>query len=400
MGDPPRRDEPPYVRLSQVMEGKQKTHQPIDIEYLGEDSLDSLNYKQRVLFASFWESLIQFLREKGKNPKRNSGYAESNLPTVARRIHQVNEYCWENGPKSIKLSTDGATQFVEDLNDDQLLTNEGEPYAESSKRKFVEAIEAYFRFRGEDWDSPVDFGDGEYTAGSDPFRINERDALMESSLEYNTPPSYKNVSPEERDRWNTYLAQVLGKPKDEIGPDDWEELQKCWKIPSLISVSLDIGPRAALISRLTDDNIGSDNQTLHIDPETAVKNDRSWTNELSDRSATLLRRWLEQRANKEKYDDSDHIWLNRKGNPYDSKSLNRLLRNLIEEAGIDQSGRKLTWHSIRHSTGMYIYNEEKDIGLVAEILRQASLEAARTYCHPTPETKQDLLESIQGGGAL
>jgi site-specific recombinase XerD len=70
----------------------------------------------------------------------------------------------------------------------------------------------------------------------------------------------------------------------------------------------------------------------------------------------------------------------------------------MEEAGIEANGRNLTWHSIRHSTGMYVYNQHKDLELVAEILRQKSLQAAKRYAHPTPETKRDVIESIQGGG--
>ncbi|MFB6196822.1 MAG: tyrosine-type recombinase/integrase, partial [Halobacteriaceae archaeon] len=99
-------------------------------------------------------------------------------------------------------------------------------------------------------------------------------------------------------------------------------------------------------------------------------------------------------------DETTALWLNRERNRYNSKNLNDLLQNLMEEAGIDANGRKLTWHSIRHSTGMYVYDRERDLGIVAEILRHKSLEAARKYAHPTPETKKDVIESIQGGGAL
>jgi hypothetical protein len=48
--------------------------------------------------------------------------------------------------------------------------------------------------------------------------------------------------------------------------------------------------------------------------------------------------------------------------------------------------------------GMYVYNQHKDLKLVAEVLRQKSIEAATRYAHPTPETKKDAVEAIQGGG--
>jgi site-specific recombinase XerD len=133
-------------------------------------------------------------------------------------------------------------------------------------------------------------------------------------------------------------------------------------------------------------------------PEKAIKNDSCWENELSDRSITCLENWFEQRANRPKYDDSDHVWLNREGNPYNSHNLNRLLRNLMDEAGIKPNGRILSWHSIRHSTGCYLYNQHKDLTIVADVLRQNSLEAAKRYAHPTPEMKKDAVEALQRGG--
>lgn len=216
-------------------------------------------------------------------------------------------------------------------------------------------------------------------------------------MENDSPPNYKNLSPEERERWKIYLAQKLGKPKGDISRDNWEELRQGWKIPSLVSAAQDGGMRAALIGRLTTDLVDLNAGQIAVPPEVAVKNDSSWQIELSNKSITLLEKWLEQRANKPKYDSSQKIWLNRNSNPYNSYTLNHLLSNLIEEAGIDQGERKLTWHSIRHSTGMYVYDEERDLALVAEILRHESLESAKQYAHPTPELKKDVVSSINGG---
>ncbi len=372
----------------------------LDFEFLGPDSLSALNYQQSILYHDDWEGLIEFLRTKGKNPKRNIGYAQSNIRPIARRIHQFHQYCWENDFVVIKPNPSHADQFVEALNQDDVLNKWGKAYSEGSKRKFVQAIESYFEYSGESWEPEIKFGDGEPTLASDPFNLRERELLLNAALEYQSPPSYKNVTPEERDRWNAHLAQYLGKPKREVGPDDWEKLQQNWKIPSLIATALDGAWRAELVGRLKTHLVNLDNGQIIIPPEIAVKNNKKWETELSSRSVKILRKWLEQRANKPKYDDSDHLWLNRKGNPYDSGSLNNLLNNLIDEAGIKQEGRKLTWHSIRHSTGMYVYNQERDLELVAQVLRQASLEAARQYAHPTPETKRNVIESIQGGVEL
>jgi integrase len=372
----------------------------INPEFLSADSLSDLNYQQKVLFNETWEDLIEFLRNKGKIPKRNVGYAESNIRPLVRRIHQVNEYSWRNGPIVIELTPDHANRFVDALNQDDFLNKRGEPYTEGSKRKFTQSLKAYFEFLDIEWEPDINFTDEEATLASDPFNLREREQLLNASLDYKSPPSYSNVSPEERDRWTSQLAQLLGKPKEEIGPKDWEVLRRSWKVPSIISTALDCGWRAAMVGRLKIKFVNFSNGQIIIPPEVAVKNNKKWVCELSQRSIKILKKWCEERANKEKYDETDQLWLNRKGNPYNSKTLNDLLNNLIREAEIEPQARKLTWHSIRHSTGTYVYNQEKDLELVAEVLRQASLEAARKYAHPAPETKQDVIESIQGGVSL
>lgn len=111
----------------------------------------------------------------------------------------------------------------------------------------------------------------------------------------------------------------------------------------------------------------------------------------------MLQRWFEQRSNNQNYDESNRVWLNRKGNPYGSNNLNNLLGNLIEKSSITPGNRTFSWHSIRHSVGTYVYDRTQDLGFVAEILRHKTLEAARKYAHPTPEAKRGVIEEIPGG---
>lgn len=371
----------------------------LDFEFLGADSLSHLNYQQAILYRDQWTDLLNYLRQKGKNPKRNRGFSESNIRPIARRIHQGHQFAWDIDPIKTTLSPNQADQFIDALNKDTVRNSDGEPYAEGSKRKFRQALETYFDFREIDWNPDIKFSEDHSTFASDPFTLSEREQLLNASFEYQSPPLYCNVSPDERDRWNTHLAQVLGKSKQSIGPSDWEDLQHCWKIPSLISTSLDCGWRAAMVGRLETSLVNIGEGRIKIPPNIAVKNDSHWDADLSSRSENMLRRWFEQRGNRTKYDSSDHIWLNRKGNPYASNTLNDLLSNLIDIADINTQGRRLTWHSIRHSTGMYVFDQKKDLELVAEILRHATLEAARKYAHPTSETKKDVIESIQGDRA-
>jgi integrase len=368
----------------------------VDCEYLSEDSLAALNYQQQLIFAEFWEQWLTWIREKGKKPARHIGYSASNVRPLARRVYQVFAYYWNWDKIILELTQEAADHYLEKVDRGDITTQRENEYAEPSKSKFRGALKAYFKYKGVDWTPEISFSKSEPANSSDPFTQRERELLLDAALEYKSPPTYANVTPEERDRWNAWIAQDLGKPKAEVTPEDWETLSRSWKIPSLISSALDAGWRAAMVDRLNVAQINKEKGKVIIPPGKAVKNDAEWKNELSTRTTKILRKWLSQRKNKEKYDDSAAVWLNRKGNRYNSKTLNRLLRNLMDNAGIEANGRKLTWHSIRHSTGMYLYERYGDLGIVAEVLRHQSLESARKYAHPTPESKQSAIEEIQG----
>lgn len=361
-----------------------------------EVDLTHLNSQERMICMDHFQNFCQYLSERGKQPKKNEGYAGSSIRPMVRRVMQAVQQTSTEDSSAMQLRVDSADQFIQALNKDTVTTQDGDDYAEGSKRKFVSALEAYFRFQGTEWTAEITFTDNPTNSGADPFTRAEREQLFKAATTYKSPPTYRNVSPEERDRWNADLAQYLNKPKAKVGPNDWQELQQLWRFPSLIAVALDCGCRAGMIERLEVDQIHLEDGRLITPPEKTIKNDSSWTNDLSDRSVTCLRKWFKQRENRPKYDDSEHIWLNRHGNPYESHNLNSLLRNLMDEAGIKANGRTISWHSIRHSTGCYLYNQNKDLMIVANTLRQNTLKAAKRYAHPAPETKKEAVEALQG----
>jgi integrase len=365
-----------------------------ELEYISESALEHLHPNQKVIFAEQFQSEIEALRNWAKDPDHQVGYANDGIPPLVRRILQAYQYIWETEARVIELAPADADRFVNALKNDAITQRNGEAYASGSKRKFVNALEAHFRVRDVEWTPPTKFTDDHPRLDSDPFARDERRLLKEASYNYRSPPSYSNVTPKERDRWNAYLAQILGKKKSEIGPDDWEELKQSWKFPSMIHFAFDTGSRVALMNSILTSHFYPSSEQVVISSEIAVKNNSEWEISLTSETVNIMERWMEERSRKSKYSDSDHMWLNRNGNPYDSGPLNNLIGNLMDDAGIEQAGRKLTWHSIRHSTGMYVYDETQDLGMVAEMLRLESLDAARIYAHPTPESQKNVLESI------
>ena len=104
-----------------------------DFEFLGEESLSSLNFQQEILYHDFWEGFLAYLREEGKNPDRYVGYEESNIRPTARRVHQIFQYYWENERVILELTPELADHFIEALDKADITTNEGEEYSEGGK---------------------------------------------------------------------------------------------------------------------------------------------------------------------------------------------------------------------------------------------------------------------------
>lgn len=367
-------------------------------EFLSQSAVEMLNPAQQAEYALYREGFIDWMRESGKDPERGTGLSESCIENYARRHHQLMQWLWDlAGYFMASPERYHADAVIIALDDDTITMQSGGAYSETSKRKFSNVLEKWFEYRqhvygAEPWDPPVEFIDNPPKQSADYFTRGERARLWNASKTYQTPPSYDGLSPEERNRWQSYLAQSLGKPKDEIKPADFDELRTSWKYPSLIGATLDGALRPVEITRLRVQWIHLDVGQIRIPAEYAAKSRESQEISLRDRTILALKRWLEQRANKAKYDDSKHVWLTRKGNPYTSKTLNYLLDNLREEAGIESDGRKLVWYSFRKSTAQYVQEETDD--LTAAAILRTTQENVENYSEPTHEAKRDALERI------
>lgn len=363
---------------------------------LSDDELAPLNPRQTVVFSDKLSRFEQYLRKRGKEPKRDTGYSSGAVSERMSRFRRSVRWLWNNDGVKIEIGSEELDRINLALEEDQYQKRDGTPYSDGSKRKINDTLRNWSKFTGGDWQPEYEFSDTGASKENkpDPFSKEELKQLTEASLTYKSIPNYNNLSPSERDRWKAHIAQEFGKPKDEVSPDDWERINHSWEIPSLIRTARSHGWRPALVGRLKVDWYDADSKKIHIPAGEAPKNDDPWTAELCDEEAFFLDKWLEQRELIERYDGHDKIWLNRKGNPYDSGPLNDLLDNLLDEAGIKSRGRKIVWYSFRHSVGTYVFHEYMDLEYVAEQLRQSTLEAASEYVHPLPERKREAAEIL------
>lgn len=356
--------------------------------------LEQLNNQQSEIYVAKIKGFKKYLLTKGKDRKKGIGYPESSVPERISRFNRVNAWLWSSRETTTEFTTEHADYVVNALNTDEMRTQDGARYSGDSKRKIKNVLDNWFEYNRTEWECDLTFSNNGTSNNSDPFTRKELRQIWQASLKFEDIPSYNNLSPNERDHWKAYIAQKLSKPKDDVVPADWESIKHCWKIPSLIRTARSSGWRPALINRMKVGWYDSAGQKIVIPGEFAVKNDIEWEQHLTDEGALALENWLDQRKNIERYDGRDEMWLTREGNGYDSSSLNRLLRKLLDEIEIAERGRKLTWYSFRHSVGTYVYDEYQDLEIVADRLRQKSTRSAARYVHPTSELRKEAADVV------
>jgi len=266
------------------------------------------------------------------------------------------------------------------------------PTHKAAVQKSLKSLFKYLnheRGKNFDWEPEIKFTNG----GSNTHQIRdfltseERRKIKQASLEYGSIPHYTALTPSERSRWKAYLAQRFEKPKHEVSKEDWK-LANSWKYPSIVYTTMDAGFRPIEVGRARTTWLDLENQMLRIPKDQSTKNSDNWRVAISDRTVTILKKWLEEREQRDKYSDTDALWLTKYGNPYGSSSLNRILAKLCEEAEIPTDNRDMSWYSIRHSVGTQM-SRDQGPAAVQQQLRQKSYEMAVRYDQAPVDDRQE-----------
>jgi integrase len=352
---------------------------------------NKLTSRQLTDYEEHRRLFIEWLLNLGKNSKKAKGYATETTRVRASRADQFYRWVWDEEDRyTTAVTHEHADEYMKEL--------AYEDETDGSKANKMKAIKTLFRWRAfelgdEKWEPEIKFSN--HTSATNPkdyFTVEERKKLREASLEYGSVPHYNSITPEQRERWKEHLAQRFEKSKDDVGPDDFDRANS-WKYPSLVWSALDAGLRPVEVKRSTVKWVDTQNCVLRIPKEESSKNEDNWVVSLTDRTANALERWLGERQQYEKYDDSDAIWLTRDGNPYESYSLNYLLKRVCDDAGIETENRKVTWYSIRHSVGTYMTREEGLAAAQAQ-LRHKSPETTLRYDQTPPKERRDALNKM------
>lgn len=360
------------------------------IPLVSQRSAEQLSDRELTDYREYKRDLLTWLSRVGKHPKQGEGYADSTVRQVSYKLDVFYRWLWAERERYTTHAT------LEDA-DAYMKTVAYSDATASHKETVQKCLKRLFKFRryerGEtiEWDPEHSFTPDQ-TQPRDFLTIEERRAIREVALEYGSVPSYNSLSPAERDRWKSHLAQRFDKPKSSIGPADFERANG-WKIPSLVWTSLDAGLRPIEVSRAKVYWVDVENRLLRIPKEESSKNVDNWSVALTDRTGAALEKWLAERDQYGRYDETDALWVTREGNPYGKQSLRRLLHRLCDVADIDIDGRQMSWYTIRHSVGTYLTREE-DLAAAKAQLRHRSAQTTMKYDQVPVEDRQDALDRM------
>lgn len=358
------------------------------IPLMTKDTAERLSEKQRVDYGEEIRSLLNWLLQAGKSPKRLKGYANSTVYTSANHIDVWARWVWDERGYTSTFSHEDADDYLFYLGTQ---TDFSDYYLSS----IFKSLKRYFKWQthernGKEWEPQYSFNDPSSTKPQDFLSIEERKRLRDAALDYKGIPHYKSLNPEERSRWKAQLAMRFEKPKSEITPADFDRANG-WKFTSLVWVSLDVGLRPVEVERAKtswfkiDD---CDNPKVVIPADDSTKNTEYWDVPLTRKTGEAVKRWINEREAYPKYDDSEAMWLTRESNPYSSSSLRHLLIQLCEEAGIETENRRMSWYAIRHSVGTHLA-QKQDLKYAQRVLRHKRTETTMKYNHPSEDQIRD-----------
>jgi integrase len=311
-----------------------------------------LTEKERLDYRQYRKTFLTYLLRRGKNPKKAKGYSPYSVYNTANRTARFDLWTWRHDEGySTPPTEEEARAYMEEV--------AFRDVTEATKGKIREALLRYskwihHKFGRDEWEFEWNFDSGGGNVGPRDFLTgDERHKIRQAALD-------------EGDGW---------------------------KFTSLVWTALDAGLRPVEVYRARTSWVDVENSTLRIPREESSKNEGNWRVGLTDRTATALESWLEERRDGEKYQNTDKLWLTRRGNEYGSRELSRLLRRLCDRADIEYEDRSMSFYAIRHSTGTYM-TKERDLAATKAQLRHQSVKTTMKYDNVPVEDRQDALEKM------
>lgn len=136
------------------------------------------------------------------------------------------------------------------------------------------------------------------------------------------------------------------------------------------------------------DDLNLQEQTLRING----KGKRQRIIPLMEHQITMLQTWLESRQHLKNAEESQSLFLSKKGNQLSVRRAEEVFKDVVEAQG-NLSIEKVTPHTLRHAFASHAVEGNCDLVVLKAILGHAYLKTTEWYVHPSIETQRKAMDN-------
>ena len=156
---------------------------------------------------------------------------------------------------------------------------------------------------------------------------------------------------------------------------------------AMVVLLLSTGIRRSEAVGITLDDLNLEERQLLI----RGKGDKERVVPITDQAVEAIQAYLPHRTKTE----SRHLFVSAwKGQPIHGRCINRMLKTVIQKAGM--AGQGITPHKLRHTFATHLIRNGVDIRTVQELLGHSEIETTARYLHSDTKTKQAAVGKLNG----
>ena len=222
--------------------------------------------------------------------------------------------------------------------------------------------------------------------GAAPLTLRRKYACISSFFGFLQDMGYAQANPARRlplprvsEYVPVYLTEEMAQKLVAAADSPWTK--------AMVLLLLSTGIRRSEAVGITLDDVDLENRQLLI----RGKGDKERVVPLTDQAVEAIQAYLPHRTKTQ----SRHLFVSAwKGHPIHGRCINRMLKIVIQKAGLE--GQGITPHKLRHTFATHLIRNGVDIRTVQELLGHADLETTAKYLHSDTRTKQSAVGKLNG----
>jgi site-specific recombinase XerD len=214
--------------------------------------------------------------------------------------------------------------------------------------------------------------------GAAPLTLRRKYACFSSFFGFLQDMGYAQVNPARRLPLPRVSQPVPVCLTEEMAQRLIAAADKPWSKAAVVLL-LSTGIRRSEAESITLDDLDLEKRQLLI----RGKGDKERVVPLTDQAVEAIQAYLPHRTRTQ----SRHLFVSAwKGHPIHGRCINRMLKTVIQRAGLE--GQGITPHKLRHTFATHLIRNGADVRTVQELLGHADIQTTARYLHSDTRTKQ------------